>query len=56
MLRKPVELDGRKDGAERGRDAGSQVDGGKIEQTLLRMLLVFVVSKEVETEELSGKR
>lgn len=56
MLRKPVELDGRKDAAERGRDAWRQVDAGKIEQTLLRMLLVFVVSKEVETEELSGKR
>lgn len=28
---------------------GKQVDAGKIEQTLLRMLLVFEVSKKVET-------
>lgn len=55
-----MELDRVKHTAERGRDAGRQVDAGKIEQTLLRMLLVFVVSKKSRKSEilaeLSGKR
>jgi len=44
-----MELDGVQGAAETGSDAGRQVDAGKIKQTLLRMLLVFVVSQRVET-------
>lgn len=51
-----LELDKVKDVAVRGREPGRQADVGKMEQMLLRMFLVFVVSKSRNTKLLTPYR